>query len=451
MAVATATVSGRLWSSACFMFLISLPAVGQTVANGQVVPGNAVPPGQDTPGLQAEAAAGQGALVSILQAPRPDYDAQGAHLGSFILLPTLDVSETFTSNVYAETFNNKSDFFTTLTPTVSVNSNWNRDFLGATVSGEIDRYSRYTSEDIDNFNGLASGRLDILQGVYVNANGGYQILHEPRGSANSVNGEFPTEYHVAHGEVGFVKDNSILGFKLNATIDNYNYFDVPISSGGVADETYRNRTEYEIVAQANYELTRQYHAFVRASGNERDYDRKVDPTGFQRSSTGYQVDAGAALSIASKVDGEFYVGYLSQNFDDPRFRTASGLGLGADLLWNITGITSIRGSLSRTVQETILPTASSFIQTAVSVSVEHELLRNVLLSASFNYANQDYQDSPRVDDIYGVNVEAKYLLTRNLSTSVNIGYTKKVSNAAGDLDLAEYEQALAAVRLRLQF
>jgi len=36
--------------------------------------------------------------------------------------------------------------------------------------------------------------------------------------------------------------------------------------------------------------------------------------------------------------------------------------------------------------------------------IEHELLRNLLLSAAFNYANQDYQNFGRVDNVYGVNL-----------------------------------------------
>jgi hypothetical protein len=452
MAVVPVSLPVRLLSTVCFLGILSAPAFAQTTANGQVVPGNAVPPGQDTPGLQAEQAAGQGALVSILQASRPDYDAQGQRLGSFILLPTLDITETYSSNVYASTDDVRHDFFTTITPIVSLNSGWDRNFLGATLGGEIDRYAKYVSENISNFNSLVSGRYDILQDVYLTANGGYQILHEPRGSPNDVNGEFPTEYHVAHGELGFVKENSIIGLKINGSITHYNYFDVPSS---ITDqpiiETDRDRTEYDITAEASYELAPQYRAILRASGNERSYDQRIDFGGYQRSSTGYQVDAGVSLNISAKVDGEFYIGYLQQNFDDPRFTNAGGLGFGANLLWNVDGLTSVRGTLSRTVEETIVTTASSFIQTALSVSVEHEFRKNILADVSFNYAHQDYQDLGRVDDIYGFNVEAKYLLTRNLVTSLNVGYTSKVSNAIGDQELSPYNQAIVALRLRLQY
>jgi len=453
MAVAPVSLPVRLLSTVCFLGILSTSAVAQTTSNAQPVPGTAVPPGQDTPGLQAEQTAGQGALVSILQAGRPDYDAQGQHLGSFVLLPTLDVTETYTSNVYAATDDPKKDFFTAISPTVSLNSGWDRNFLGATVGGEIDRYAKYVSENVSSFNSLVSGRYDILQGIYVTANGGYQILHEPRGSPNAVNGEFPTEYHVAHGELSFVKENSIIGLKIDGSINHYNYFNVPAASldNPIIVETDRDRTEYDITAEASYELAPQYRAILRASGNERDYDQKFDTGGFQRSSTGYQVDAGVALKIASKVDGEFYIGYLQQSFDDPAFHNAGGLGFGADLLWNVDGLTSVRGSLSRSIEETIVTTASSFIQTALSVSVEHEFRKNFLADAGFTYTHQDYQNLGRVDDIYGFNIEGKYLLTRNLVTSLNVGYTSKVSNALGDMELSPYNQAIVALRLRLQY
>jgi hypothetical protein len=454
MAVAPARLSVWLLSTACLLFTASGPAFAQLAATTgptPIVPGNAVSPGQDTPANEAASQAESGALIGVLEKGRPDFDPIGFHLGALILNPNIDISETFNSNVYATTFDTKSDFFTTLTPTVGLRTDWDQNSLGALVSGEIVRYARFSSEDVSNFNASVNGRLDILRGMYANANAGFQILHEPRGSPNDVNGKTPTEYQLATFSAGYVKEDAIIGIKLDATANNYNYFNVDTLGGTPIVETDRNRTEYEVSGRVSYEIQPQYRAFVRASGNVRDYSQKFDAGGFQRSSSGYQIDAGGAISIAAKVDGEFYIGYLSQSFDDARLSTASGLGFGAELLWNLTALTSITGSASRTVEETIVTQASSFIQTAVSVGVEHELLRNVLLSADLSYTNQEYQDFGRVDDIYGVTLTGKYLLTRNLATTVNIGYTKKLSNAIGISQGAEYEQALAAVKIRLQF
>jgi hypothetical protein len=454
MAVVSGKLLGGLWSTTCLFLFLSTPAFAQTAAvAGQtaVVPGTAVPPGQDTPANDAAGEAGQGALVSVLQTARADYDAKGIHLGTLIVNPNVDVTETFSSNVFATTFNNRSDFYTNVSPTVGIHTDWEKNLLAVLLSGELVRYARYTGEDVDNFNAAVNGRLDILSGMTATGSAGYQILHEPRGSPNDVNGKTPTEYHLATFSFGYVKENSIIGIKLDGSVNNYNYFDVATLGGAPVLETNRNRTEYNVSGRVSYEIVRQYRAFIRASGNAREYDQKFDAGGFQRSSTGYQIDAGAALSIASKVDGEVYVGYLSQNFDDPRLSAANGLSFGANILWNIDDLTSIRGSVSRSVEETIVTQASSFIQTSASLGVEHELLRNVLLSANFNYAHQAYQDFGRADDLYGVTVTGKYLINRNLATTLNIGYTKKLSNAIGVSQLAEYDQALVALKIRLQF
>ncbi len=457
MAVSTVKLSRRLLTTSCLLFAMAAPAIADTPAITPTVPGIVTPPttpaapNPDTPGVDAGSQAGQGALVSIMQAARPDYDAKGIHLGAFILNPIADLTENFSSNVYATTYNDKSDFYTLFSPLVTIQSGWNRDSVGATVGGDITRYVRYNSEDVDNFSASVNGRLDILDGMYANGSGGYQIEHEPRGSPNSVNGISPTEYHLASATLGYVKDNSVIGLNLGFSVNNYTYFNVPTTSGIPIIETDRDRTEYDINAKVSYELAPQYKAFIRASGNERAYDHKFDAGGYQRSSTGYEFDAGAALAIASKVDGEIYIGYLSQIFDDPRLSNAGGLGFGANLLWNVDGLTSVKASVARTVEETIVTQASSFVQTSVSVGIEHELLRNLLLSAAFNYANQDYQNFGRVDNVYGVNLMGKYLLNRYLATSLNIGYTKKTSNAIGISQLAEYEQALVAFKIHLQF
>ncbi len=248
MAVARKTIYRLLSTTTCMLVALTVPAFAQSAAPPlPTPPGIVTPPSTpaapapDTPGNDAQGEAGQGALVSIMQAPRPDYDAKGVHLGAFILNPSLDVTENFSSNVYATTFDNKSDFFTLISPLVSVQSGWDRNSLGASVGGDVTRYSRYDSEDVDNFSASANGRLDIVDGMYANASGGYQIQHEPRGSPNSVNGISPTEYHLASANLGYVKDNAVIGIKLGFSINNYTYFNVPTTAGPPVIETDRDR------------------------------------------------------------------------------------------------------------------------------------------------------------------------------------------------------------------
>ena len=72
---------------------------------------------------------------------------------------------------------------------------------------------RHPSEDTNNFTGRVNGRLDVLQGMYFVGSGGYQILHEPRSSPDNLNGKTPTEYGLASGSFGYIKDDAIIGVR----------------------------------------------------------------------------------------------------------------------------------------------------------------------------------------------------------------------------------------------
>ena len=119
-------------------------------------------------------------------------------------------------------------------------------------------------------------------------------------------------------------------------------------------------------------------------------------------------------------------------------------------MWNVDGLTSIRASVARTVQETIVDPASSILETDVSLGVEHELMRNVLLGAALTYSHQDYQGLARIDDVYGVDISGKYLFNHYMSAWIDAQYHQRSSNSVGAALGANYNQASISVTLRLQ-
>ena len=147
---------------------------------------------------------------------------------------------------------------------------------------------------------------------------------------------------------------------------------------------------------------------------------------------GYAVNAGTAVDLGHLMNGEIYAGYFKQYYDDSRFTSPKGVDFGGNLLWNITDLTSLRAGLDRSVEETTLQPASSIVQTTAGVTAEHALLRNVLLTAGFDYLIQDYQGLTRTDHIYDGSIGAKYLVNRNLSTGLNLAYNKRNSNTVGN-------------------
>jgi hypothetical protein len=385
---------------------------------------------------------------SVGERARPDYDALGIRLGSFIVHPAISVQELYDTNIFATQSGTASDFITSIQPSLQVASDWNVHAVGLSVSGDVREYLHHDTESNDNFAIAGSGRLDIQRGHYLSGGAGYQLLHEDRGSPDDRGGREPTEFHVTSANLSYVYEPYRIGLRLDTTVDSYDYNDVATGTGAIIDNDVRDRIVYAVAPRATYEILPGYRAFARTTFNWRKYNSTLDAAGVNRNSNGYQFDIGTALDLGGIITGEVYAGYLVQDYDDPRFSSSSSVAFGGNLLWNVTQLTSIRAALARTVEETVLAGESSYIQTAVRLSVEHELLRNVLLTAAGAYINSDYQGGgARTDDYYEFGGGGRYLLNRLLSVGFDVTYRTRSSDVAGN----DYDRMIIAARLRAQF
>ena len=426
--------------------------VGSSSAFGQVqlpspAPGNfgATPP--------AATAAG----VGVLGRPHPDYDPLGVRAGSFIVLPKVDLGEYFDSNVYSIDSGVKSDFYTDVAPDVLIDSDWENHALDLDLGGDMKRYASQVSENVTNAHAIANGRLDVLNEVYILGGGQYQLAHEDRTSPNSIVGQKnPTEYQVAGLGLGYVHEPGRLGFRIDAIGNYFTYNNAQTATGATIVETDRNRFDYAVKPRLEYEIVPNYKAFVQASGSWSTYQSTFDQFGFKRDSSGWEADAGTAIDVTNLITGEIYAGYLDQYYADPRFKTAGGIGLGTNLLWTVTELTSVRLGASRSMQETIvnngaggaaLVEASSDLTTAATLSVEHELLRNVLLQAGLTYGQDDFQGITRLDNTYGANAEARYLINRVWTASLDLSYQDRVSNQS----VNNYQREIVSAHLGVHF
>jgi len=388
---------------------------------------------------------------SVLQRARPDYDPLGIQAGSFLVLPSMDLQEWWDSNVYAVPTRPSSDLVTAVVPQLSIASDWNNHALNLFVGDQSEFYNKHTTENVNNVTVAAQGRFDIQRDEYIQGGAGLQLSHEDRASPDaSVNGKYPTQFTVADGNIGFVRNIGIIGAQLTGDVQSYSYNNNVTNSDVEIPEAYRDYIQYTVTPRVTYEIVPGYHAFIQTPLNERQYDRGVDPLGFNHSSHGYEGDAGTAVNLGSALNGEIFVGYLRQDYEDRAFGSPQGLTGGANLLWNATDLTSFRLAVSRVVDEEAAGITSapsgSYIETTGKVSVEHELLRNVVLTASGTYFVDQFTGVNRTDNNYNAYAGAKYLMNRVLSLGFDANFWHRDSNQPG----VNYDREIIGVRLHLQ-
>jgi len=383
-------------------------------------------------------------FVPIDQRPHPEYDSPGLHYGGFILNPSLDVSEEYNSNIYGLPIV-RSDFITTLTPAIDVTSTWGSDAFGLHAETDIAKHMEFIRDDTTNAIFQANGRLDIFHDQTLALQAGYQALHEDRSSPDSIAqaqevgaGALalnPTPFSVLNGQFDYVYSPSRMGFELIGNINKYAFSNVQTAANGLVINSDQNREEYTLTPRVSYSFDANYKLFVQATGDIRTYDtaRDASPDHFKRSSSGYGIAIGNSFDIDRVITGQFYVGYQSQDYDDRRLSSLNGVAFGGSVLWNITELTSLKLTATRSTQETILRGASGLFDTTVEASVQHEFLRNVLLSLGVTLDDGDYKGIRQTDDTYGINAAVRWKINRNLTAGAAVNYTKRSSNIGIDL------------------
>ncbi len=381
--------------------------------------------------------------MSVTDRPRPDFDALGTRAGSFIVYPALNFGTAFDDNIFATDGGEISDYIFTVNPTVKVVSQWSNHALNIFGGVDVIRYVENPSEETLNWDFGADGTIDIHSDAELDLLARFEQLTQERGSPDDVSGSAPTEFQVMTGEASYTHTFNRLQLIPSIDVRRLTFDDVP-STMGVINNSDRDRVETTMGARASYDVMPNVSTFVQAYWNFRDYDDAVDDGGVNRDSSGFSTAVGASLDFTGLVFGDFFVGYLSQFYEDPTLSTISGINAGASITWNVTPLTTVNGLVETGVNETTQTGASGYLSTVVGGSVDHELLRNVILGAEIAGRWDDYQGITREDEWITAGFNANYLMNRYVSFGLLYDYTQRISNVAGD----DYSQNVVLFEIR---
>ena len=380
---------------------------------------------------------------SVLEHPRPDYDPVPMQIGSFEIFPTLELGETYDNNIFVENNSRSEDAVGTIRPIVNVFSNWGRHALAVTTFGDINYYSQHADEDYKNAVLDVTGRYDIEAETWVNGRGGYQRLAESRTSPDAVNGSEPTTFGVGKAGLTFYRGPGLLNMNADYDYKRFDYDDTPSSLGPI-DQSIRDRDEHVMGGKLAYELSGNVKPYVRGAYNIRNYDSNP-----AHDSSGFDAVAGVAMDLGGITSLDLFGGWMEQYYDDfPGKKKVSTPKLGGRLDWNVTGLTSVALEADRTIEETTLENFNSFVQTGGSVTVTHELLRNVLLEGNVAYSHSDFRgNADREDDLVSAGFGGRYLINRSLYTDLFYSWDRRYSTN----DPSEYTRNMITMRVGVRF
>jgi len=391
--------------------------------------------------------------ASILDRPKPELDPLGIRAGGFLIFPKIEVGTAYDDNVFAtdddavdvngNKIEKEGDFLFQVLPSVTVQSDFNRHQLRFSTGADVGRYADNTSENYIDYFVTGGGRYDVTGDAAISTNLAYRQLHEDRGDPDAPTAASePIEFTRSNAELAYQQRfNRVIG-RVGIGAENEDYDDVASVTGTTLDQDDRDRWAYSTVGQIGYDLYPGYQPFLRFTYTRTKYDEGI----VKPDSDTYEAVVGTTLDLTNLLTGEVFIGYLSRKYDEEAFEDFTGLAFGLKLDYAITQITSLNGTISRTVEEGFAITPNPRDRTTFEVGVDHELLRNVILSARAQYQIDDYQSGDQEEDFYLLEAGATYSLNRNFYLRGTYSYSMRDSSVRFD----DYDRNLVLLRIGAQ-
>ncbi|MER8828148.1 outer membrane beta-barrel protein [Mesorhizobium sp. M0938] len=359
------------------------------------------------------------------------FAATGIKLGSFVIRPTLEQGLTASSNADSSA-GGEPALLSETTLRFNAISDWREN------SAVIDGYGTFlktiSGDEIQELRGRVDGTLnvDLDNELRAMAKLGYEAAPESASSPVVIEGtiEQPVRQTI-DGSLAVEKDAGKMRFALTGAVERDIYGDAKLSTGGTVSQKARNSTLYTATLRTGYEISPAITPFTEVEIGRRVYDQRVDPNGFERSSTRLGVRAGAELDLGEKLAGEFSAGWLREAIDDDQLSAISGATVNADLKWSPERGTTIGLTGQTTVEGTTTPNESGDILYSGRLTGEREIRANLTGNAALGVDWRDYIGSDGHDLTLSAEAGLTWWLNRYAGLTTRARTEKQTSNLEG--------------------
>ena len=374
-------------------------------------------------------------------------DGKGVRLGSFIFQPSLTVSETYDSNIFATRTGSIGDYVTTISPGFTLNSDWKEHELDFSGSADVLRYGQNETEDHEHYSFATDGRYDIARATNAFGGASYTKGVEDRESPDNVSGSAPTEYTDIRGYFGGFHRFGRPAVRVGGTVRSLDFNDTPATGGSINNDD-RDRMIYTGGVWTGYQIAQPLELWGQAAADVRRYRQSVDDFGFARDSTGYRALVGADFKLlGGSVDGSIYAGSLYQAYNDARFQSISVPSFGGNLTWSISPSTEASVFVDRVLTETTLPSASGSIDTTYGGSISQQITAKLRGDAQFAFTNSDFYGISREDNLVSASIGVRYNLTKEFFLGADYRYEARQSEVFAQ----NYQRSQISLRIGSEF
>lgn len=335
---------------------------------------------------------------SVRDRPRDEYDPLGLRFGGFNLDATLDLGVTSTDNLRAQELNPIEDVFYAVAPTARLQSGWSRHALVIEGGARFLSHQDTSNEDVDTNFLRGTGRVDIGSRSNVSLTAGIAHEVEPRTNPDAPTSGDPVEYDRTDLAVSASHQFNRLRVTGSLGTRQFEY----------DNQAFRDNEQTSVRGRLDAELTPRVGLVLEATTDQREYENNP-----ALDSDGQTILAGVSINFTDLVRGEVTAGQFSRDYDSGA--DVDGTAIAANVEWYVSGLTTVTLNARRNAEDVGGTVSQPYTETQYGARVDHEVLRNVILTAGVNSGRREYEVIDREDEFVSADVGADYFMNRRVA------------------------------------
>jgi hypothetical protein len=387
----------------------------------------------------------------VAERAREDFDPLGVRLGAFRLDAAAELGLGYDDNVFGTRNNREGDAFTDLGAEAGVRSDWSTHALGLTGRVQQRRYLDNGSLDWTDYALGAFGRYDVTPDTNVQLILNRVQEHLDVSNVDLQQGDVrrPVPYTYNEAQLQGQTRFNRLGVLVLGNWRGYSYDDVDLGQApapGAPRPGDYSRFDFDSAQVAlglAYELAPGRNVTLITRYQDITYDNSAERA---RDSQTWEALAGFTYDFDGIWAFRGALGFRERDYEGPQLPNLSGPAFEAEVTYQPTLLTTFSAGFRRTIEESIRNDAVAYTLTRGQVRVDHEYLRNVILSAELGADRREYeQPDEKALDAYGL-LQARWLINRTVSLVGSYQHTRRLDATGG---IEEYDRNLVLMRLRI--
>ena len=362
---------------------------------------------------------GEEAGVTVKSRARPAFDPLGVRFGTLLVRPSLAESIGYDNNIFGGSARHGA-WRIVSSPSVLAAIGRSDASVGFFASADDARYLGQPSQDRTDGSVFVGGTVDLGRDK-LTLGAGYLARHEDRTALDALPSDKPVGFRVDNIRASYAADFGRVTLAPALDFNRWR-FDNTTILGTPAPQSARDRTTLQggLTIRYNWMAGRD---FVLVS-------RLLD-TRYDSAPPGFPTNNSDSWQTLFGVDWDDDTVWRFRALGGVQYRHAQASSIASaataiaegEIVWSPSGLTTVRGTLTRGIEDAAQSGLSSYTYTGAALTVDRELLRNVLLTASASVRHASFNRSGGEQYGFGAVAGAVWLINRHFRLSLTEEYT----------------------------